>query len=481
MKGIRNKTLANLLKDDRGQVLPWVTVMLVCLIGVTALVVDLGHVMICFRELQAGTNAAALAGAQELPASDYSTVAQQYSSASGQYNAVAGNLPIVGTTITGVCLTTVKSWGIPCSAPADDNAVIVTQTATVPTYFARVLGINSVNLSATATAASRGSLATPYNVAIIVDTTESMNSTDSDSQCNSSRLACALSGVQTLLANMAPCPYSLTSCGSVTSGSNGAGNVSNGIDHVSLFTFPNATQSTMPDDYDCTGSNPTIQSYTFPTAGASSYAPSSSTATYQVVNFSSDFKTSAGTSSLSGTSNLVKSVGGKSNCTGMAAPGGEGTYYAGVIYAAQAALEAEQAIYPSAGNVMILISDGDASEQAKGMTGASATSGVYPSYVKECQQAVTAAQAAAAAGTRIYTVAYGAESSGCTGESLTPCETMKGIASSTSYFYSDYQQSGSGDDTSCIGTADSTTNLNQIFTDIAGDLTTARLIPNGLP
>lgn len=490
------KTLKGLLRDDRGQVIPWVCLMLVCIMGVVALVTDIGHAMVCYRELQAGTNAAALAGGQELPNSDYATTATAYSSTTGYYNANS-SLQNVVTTVTGKCLTTVTSWGIPCSPPANYNAVQVTQTASVPTFFAKVIGISSIPLSVTSTAAERGSVAVPYNIAIIVDTTASMNDTDSNSQCNTTRLKCALSGVQTLLQGMSACSYSLSSCGSVTSGSAGAGNVSNAIDHVALFTFPNATQSSMSNDYGCNGSSPSVQPYSFPTAGASTYSPGTSAASYEVVGFSSDFKTAGATSSLSTSSNIVKSVGGKSGCDSMAAPGGEGTYYAGAIYAAQAALVAEQSAYPSAGNVMILISDGDANDDSTGMSGTSSTSGAYPSDVDECNQAVAAAKLAASEGTRVYTVAYGAESSGCTNSSnhgetaamtvngwsymanITPCETMENIASSSSYFYSDYSQSGSGTDTSCVGSADSTSNLSQIFTDIANSLTTSRLIPNG--
>jgi hypothetical protein len=55
---------------------------------------------------------------------------------------------------------------------------------------------------------------------------------------------------------------------------------------------------------------------------------------------------------------------------------------------------------------------------------------------------------------------------------------MEEIASAPQYFFSDYGQSGSGIDTSCVSSAQPTSNLNQIFTQIAGDLTVARLIPN---
>ena len=106
----------------------------------------------------------------------------------------------------------------------------------------------------------------------------------------------------------------------------------------------------------------------------------------------------------------------------------------------------------------------------------SATS--YPA-TQECHQAITAAQNAAAAGTTVYSVAYGAESSGCTTDTspaITPCETMQQIASSPSNFFSDY--TATGGTSSCVSASRPTSNLNQIFTQIAEDLTVARLIPN---
>jgi hypothetical protein len=57
---------------------------------------------------------------------------------------------------------------------------------------------------------------------------------------------------------------------------------------------------------------------------------------------------------------------------------------------------------------------------------------------------------------------------------------MQNIASSPSYFYSDYTQSGSGIDQNCVGTGATTTNLKQIFVNIYSTLAAARLIPNGM-
>lgn len=81
----------------------------------------------------------------------------------------------------------------------------------------------------------------------------------------------------------------------------------------------------------------------------------------------------------------------------------------------------------------------------------------------------------------MYSVAYGANDSGCSTDSpsITPCQTMQRIASSPGYFYSDYKATGGS--SSCISASQSSTNLNQIFAQIAGDLTVARLIPNTTP
>jgi hypothetical protein len=373
------------------------------------------------------------------------------------------------------CLIALTDESIPCVSPGNGNAILVKQQAVVPTYFARLFGLSSVKLVATAAAAMRGGVTPPHNVAIIVDTTASMNDTDSSSDCDSTRLSCALSGVRTLLEELSPCASSQSTCGTATKG-----NVPNSVDAVSLFAFPNVTQSTVANDSNCSGRNPTSAGYTFPARGASSYSPGSSTATYRIVDFSSDYRISDTTTTLNPLSELTMASGGKNNCPGMGAPGGEGTYIAGAVYAAQAALIAEKAANPGTQNVIILLSDGDVGAKSSAMPGASTTSGTYPSTVNQCQQLATAAQAATAAGTTVYTVAYGAKSSGCSTDkvAITPCQTMQESATSAATFFSDYAATGGS--SSCVSSARPTTSLNQIFTQIAGDFTTSRLIPSNL-
>jgi Flp pilus assembly protein TadG len=497
MKQYRESLLGRLCSNQRGQVLPWTGFMLISMLGMAALAIDFGRAYIAYHQLQSATDAAALAGAEQLPNSTASTYANNYSAGSGDLNTYAW-MSGVSVTVTPKCLSSLSSIGMSCIAPANANALQVLESYNVPTYFARLFGINSIPVATKSTASMRGSTSIPYNVVIILDSTQSMNDTDSDSQCSTTRISCALSGIQTLLQDMAPCSSRLTACGSVTTGTLGAGNVSNPVDVVSLFTFPNVTTATVADDYNC--SVPTVPGeYQFPVSTNTTYAPpgpaanyilgsggtgdASYSSTYQVVGFSSDYRTSDYASGLNTSSNLVQSVGGESGCAGIIAKGGEGTFYAGVIYAAQAALDAEKAARGTATqNVIILISDGDATSsntQMGNTTGGATSGGTYPSWNNECAQAVTAATFAASKGTRIYSVAYGAEATGCSTDSpsTTPCQTMEGIASSSGYFYSDYTAKGGS--SSCVSSSQPTTNLNQIFTDIANDFTAARLVPNG--
>lgn len=525
-------------RDDSGQILPWVAVLVMMFVGFSALIVDIGHAMIVQRQLQVSADAAAIAAAETLPASNYQTIAQTYSAAAGGTNTYS-ELSVGTPTVTGLCLTTLTGWGIPCSATSP-NAVQVTQKATVNTFFAGVFGIRTMTLSATSTAAARGSIPLPYNVAIIVDSTLSMMQKDPNCN-NATQMACALSGVQQLLKVLTP-----------------------SVDNVALFTFPNVTVGTAAIDSSCptsinsssypnvspygyismlpvgswawySGNShawsglPTAMPYTFPLSNATTYAPTGSgTPTYQVVGFSSDFRVSDSATALNPNSKLVKASGGVSGCSGMLPPnfdGDYGTYYAGAIYAAQSALLAEQQANPGSQNVIILLGDGNSSAQSSSNAPDSASPGMpsttaqatqsltsssytypgswplatsngrYPSWIGECGQAVTAAQYAATyAGnpTRVYTIAYGAstssDSNNCASDQgagsypgISPCTTMQKMASGPTYFYSDYYAPGGDSGCQASGAQQTISSLDSIFKAIATDLTSVRLIPNGTP
>jgi hypothetical protein len=122
--------------------------------------------------------------------------------------------------------------------------------------------------------------------------------------------------------------------------------------------------------------------------------------TYQIVGFSTNYRSSNSANSLSTSSLLSNAIGvgvgtggsGKhhksSGCSGIQTSN-ENTFYAGAIYAAQSALLAEQGLNAGTKNVIILLSDGNATAQQTNMANSSnsnssttwaTNSGTYPSW-----------------------------------------------------------------------------------------------------
>jgi hypothetical protein len=356
-----------------------------------------------------------------------------------------------------------------------------------------MFGLANFNLTSVSTAAMAGGSNTPYNIAVILDTTASMAANDSGTQCTGTQISCALGGVQALLQLTFPC-----ASGAACTAISGTQRVINPVDSVALFVFPPVTTATMPKDYVCKTSNPTTIPYTFTnvTTGSSQNLNLPSTATYEVIPFSGNYKPSDSTTSLNTSSDIVIAAGdsGVSGCSGIQAPGGEGTYYAQVIYQAQAALVAQQTANPGTKNMLIIVSDGDAtatSGQIVATTGTLNGTGTsssnptgyhsytYPSALGECGQAIIAAQSAASAGTKVVTIGYGSETSGCTTDAtysahkgVTPCQTIQDMASDPTYFFSD-------DGNGCVSPNQTKlTKLQQIFQYIVGITETPRIVPN---
>ena len=146
MVGKRAAAHTRRARDESGQALALCVVALVALLGICAFVIDVGSAYLAQRTLQASADAAALAGAQEIPnVGTAVAVAKQYDGRAGSKNNVERITGSVASTAEAKCL----AKGIAC-APA--NAVAVRQTARVQTSFARVLGIDHIDVEAHATA-----------------------------------------------------------------------------------------------------------------------------------------------------------------------------------------------------------------------------------------------------------------------------------------------------------------------------------------
>jgi hypothetical protein len=122
--------------EERGQVAVLFALFLVALMGLAALVLDLGSWSQGQRVLQSQADAAALAGAQDLP---YDTQS-------------AGNLAALYANKNG---TSIPAGGISFSTgQVPNDSISVKLAGSAPGFFARVFGIQTVQLHAHATAES---------------------------------------------------------------------------------------------------------------------------------------------------------------------------------------------------------------------------------------------------------------------------------------------------------------------------------------
>src|ERR1035441_2064611 len=179
MNPMRTKNLAffrYMVNDERGQALPSVVLAMIGLLGMAGVTGRLARAYVVRMELQNATNAAALAAAGMVyntsSSTNASTFANNYSSGVIGNKNFDSKLQVVHTSVSTKCLNTLMPNGSGCPG-APDNAVVVTQSTSVPTFFMKLFGFNSVTVSATATSSMQG-IAQPWNVAIIVDSTGSM-------------------------------------------------------------------------------------------------------------------------------------------------------------------------------------------------------------------------------------------------------------------------------------------------------------------
>ena len=464
---------------------------MVALLGFAAFAVDLGYVYVVRNRLQSATDSSALAAATDMRPGNLAArtraalTAAAYGAAQGNKNAIPA-MQSVNMDVAFDCRP--NSVPLPCNNDSDEskrlaNAVVVTQTARVPLFFGHLLGTPAVTVSAVAVAGAAGGDSKAMDVIIVMDATASMATSitgcgqDSLGRTISTKLHCAVAGVQSLLLNFRP-----------------------SVDRVALMAYPPIKKTSATKASNCSTD---MSSADYSAYRSSGVLPS--TATYQIAALTSAYRTSDASSVLDGSQTLVTAVRGKSgSCTGLESPYFSGypmTFYADAITAAKNALIA--GAKPESEKVIILLSDGDAT----------ASTSVVGS--NQCTQAVNAAKAATTAGVSVYSIAYEASTNSpactttqqCTQVKVDPtctkkctyttvcqnvtqcspnqescqsesdssksaCWAMQNIASKPEYFYS----TGSTGCTSSAG--NDYDNIKDVFDGVGVSLTKPRLLPS---
>ena len=427
--------------DETGQVIVFALIAMVVLIAMVGFAVDVGHAYLVQRQLQAGVDAAALAGAQHLPDVGPTTqVAMNYGPTPGKKNGVT-SVDNAATTVTMKCLANVPG----CSSRFGTyNAVNVKATSDVRTVFARVIGVDKLTVKASATACSPCS-AKDLDIMLVLDRTGSMcqksNGADDHPQCTD--LANAKEGIRTFLSFMDP-----------------------SLDHVGLSVFPPAYNQqswcVTPTDAAQRYGYDTYFPYWIPAPGGQTpglYSIASLEDDYIVPNGSGGWDLAPASQSA-----LIDKI----DCVESAGT----TAYANAIEEAQHELNEHGR--GSVQDVIVFLSDGAANTTPRWV----------PSYLdtpqwrsRPCASGVEAARMAKASGTIIYSIGYDLNGFGTDYEKcrtpngaleggITAFDAIKAIASEPDNFYNKPDPG----------------QLNFIFTRIAADLQrpAARLIDDGL-
>ena len=182
---------------ERGQVLPLMALVLVVLLGISAFAVDIGYAYYAKRQLQSTADAAALAGAQDLPSIPTAiATATDYVG----YNTPANLSGSFTFTYQTKC-TAQAIAAVACVATAP-NDLTVTGTGSTNTWFARMFGIDHFNVSTHANACSPCS-STPVDIVIALDRTGSM-CLDPNGNTNCADMNNAKLGIRTMLEALNP-------------------------------------------------------------------------------------------------------------------------------------------------------------------------------------------------------------------------------------------------------------------------------------
>ncbi len=342
-----------------------------------AFVVDIGKAYLVQRQLQAGVDAAALAGAQHLPdPSEAMTVAQDYGPSVGEKNAVK-----IGSNVTTTVTTRCVSSAPGCNPSLGNyNAVKVQASSDVNLLFARILGINKLKVKATATACSPCS-AKPLDIMLVLDRTGSMcqhSDTSNDPACTD--LNNAKNGIRSFLQFMDP-----------------------SLDWVGLSVFPPALDDSWvatcpytPWTGNPSGPTPDGRRYGYDARWPKWSPPpgSSNWAVYEIASITSDYLVQSGTTWILNPGSALNQRLGCANGAGT-------TQYANAVDAAQHELGVHGR--GDVQDVIVFLSDGAANTTPRDL----------PSYIDNpnmrlhpCAAGVAAAAHAKAQGTVVYTIGY---------------------------------------------------------------------------
>jgi Flp pilus assembly protein TadG len=359
-------------RRERGQILPLVALALVALLGIGAFSIDVGYAYYAKRQLQSATDAAALAGAQDLP-----TVATAIATATtyADVNQPANVSNVTFTYETKCTATAVIATG--CIAAVNPNALVVSGTAQTNTWFSRIFGIDHFDVATHANACSPCS-STPVDIVVAIDRTGSMCDNKDAQGCID--LNNAKDGVQTMLRMLNP-PYA----------------------EIGMVAFPPLETASTPAcdaPFNSLGNNG-FDAYDSPARG------------YVTDTITSDYK--IGTS-LNPASGLVvhTTKGGSTSCV----QSGGSTSYSAALRQSQDELVAHGR--PSVPDYIVFLTDGEANM-------GSVYSATDPTYfpgnsddVAPCHSAIQVANAIKAANTTIYGIGYALGNKACTAGGFGP-------------------------------------------------------------
>src|SRR3954463_451029 len=134
------------------------------MLAMSALVMDVGFAWYAKRQLQASVDAAALAGAQAFP--DNPPAGQLAKDYLAKNNPTAGGITVKPPSIDIGYLQNSRLG-------APQNKITVTETGSIPTTFAKVVGVDKFNFRVSSTACQPCGTK-PFDVVVVMDRTGSM-------------------------------------------------------------------------------------------------------------------------------------------------------------------------------------------------------------------------------------------------------------------------------------------------------------------